>query len=406
MFSICVAVIVCNIITSTDIYPGFEAGTSRIARQQIIDYMEINSDDIAVEEPELKLNKGDLVILLYTTIFFTRIWHGLQGKKLHSHYRDMGCPKCNCHLTYNKSNILIADAVIFHARDVEGHRKDKYSAKRLALVRRACPREQIWIFLSHENPQHDSSIYAPYRQLFNWTSTFNRKSDVVIPYGTFIKKSSNEPLKNYAKEKTGAVAWAASNCLQMRLQYVQELQYYIDVTVYGKCNSYFAKRKNCEHFSEACTKEISKYKFFLAFENDFCEDYVTEKYWERIYQEAVPVVMGGNYEGIAIPRSYIDVSDFSSIKALADYLLYLDSNDTAYNSYFAWKSDYAINAGPLVDLHCSICMALNSKKAKEEKIMTLHETFNRYSKCDKPFKLKRESFLKQIQESKKTRQGR
>ena len=114
--------------------------------------------------------------------------------------------------------------------------------------------------------------------------------------------------------------------------------------------------------------------------------------------------MGGNYEGIAIPGSYIDVSDFSSIRALADYLLYLDSNDTAYNSYFAWKSDYATDVGPLVDIHCSICVALNSKKAKEKNIMTLHETFNRYSKCEKPFKSKKESLSRQIQESKQARE--
>ena len=44
-----------------------------------------------------------------------------------------------------------------------------------------------------------------------------------------------------------------------------------------------------------------------------------------------------DYEGALQPNPYIDVDDFSSIKEFTDYLPYLDSNDTAYASYFAWK---------------------------------------------------------------------
>ena len=54
----------------------------------------------------------------------------------------------------------------------------------------------------------------------------------------------------------------------------------------------------------------------------------------------VPIVLGAykeDYEAALPPNSYINVDDFSSIKQLTDYLLYLDRNDTAYASYFAWK---------------------------------------------------------------------
>ena len=40
---------------------------------------------------------------------------------------------------------------------------------------------------------------------------------------------------------------------------------------------------------------------------------------------------GADYKKIAIPGSFINVLDFPSVKALADYLLYLDKNNTAYN---------------------------------------------------------------------------
>ena len=39
-----------------------------------------------------------------------------------------------------------------------------------------------------------------------------------------------------------------------------------------------------------------------------------------------------------IPKSgYINVFDYKTPKDLADYLLYLSNNSTAYNSYFKWK---------------------------------------------------------------------
>ncbi len=37
------------------------------------------------------------------------------------------------------------------------------------------------------------------------------------------------------------------------------------------------------------------------------------------------------------PQSYINVDDFRSIEELADYLIYLDRNDTAYAAFFAWR---------------------------------------------------------------------
>lgn len=49
----------------------------------------------------------------------------------------------------------------------------------------------------------------------------------------------------------------------------------------------------------------------------------------------VPVVYGlANYTEHAPPHSYIDALSFPTAKALADHLIYLDKNDTAYNEYF------------------------------------------------------------------------
>jgi len=56
--------------------------------------------------------------------------------------------------------------------------------------------------------------------------------------------------------------------------------------------------------------------------------------------DVIPIVLGAHpddYKTLAPPGSYIHVDDFNSPKALADYLHFLDKNDTLYNEYFRWK---------------------------------------------------------------------
>ncbi|KAK3884249.1 hypothetical protein Pcinc_011460 [Petrolisthes cinctipes] len=77
------------------------------------------------------------------------------------------------------------------------------------------------------------------------------------------------------------------------------------------------------------------YKFYLAFENSLCRDYITEKVYNILELNVVPVVYGGaDYKRFLPPNSYIDVLDFPDVKTLAAHLSYLDSNTSAFNEYF------------------------------------------------------------------------
>ena len=326
-----------------------------------------------------RFNQGRKIILLYTTWFDHREWSDYSGRRLYERMEQ--CDKAkNCLLTYDKAWLSKAVAVVFHGRDVERNRNRYYSAKKLREIRKGMPLAQKWVFLSHENPWKSVSYYKPYDELFNWTATFSRKSDIFVPYHDYVPRLNlGKEQRNYAKEKTGLVAWAVSNCnSRLRLDYVIQLQKYVSVTVYGKCNCYFSTRRYCGHFDKACKDEISKYKFYLAFENDFCHDYVTEKYWERLEQDSVPIVMGSNYEGLAIPGSYIDVNDFRSIEELANYLLYLDKNDDEYNKYFSYKSKFVLGSP---DIYCRICEKLNSAEAAKHTQVALSEAYNYEKNC-------------------------
>ena len=59
------------------------------------------------------------------------------------------------------------------------------------------------------------------------------------------------------------------------------------------------------------------------------------KYFIHFRYNIIPVVYGlADYKKIAPPKSSINVMDFKEVEELADYLKYLDKNDTAFNEYF------------------------------------------------------------------------
>lgn len=83
------------------------------------------------------------------------------------------------------------------------------------------------------------------------------------------------------------------------------------------------------------------YKFYLAFENSNCKEYITEKLFENSYEyNMLPIVMGARpeeYKKYTPDNSFIHIEEFPSPKELAEYLHKLDQDDDLYNSYFKWK---------------------------------------------------------------------
>ena len=88
------------------------------------------------------------------------------------------------------------------------------------------------------------------------------------------------------------VSWVVSNCNRVtskRMEYVEELMKYIPVDIYGRCGDYPCANKSgtfpCDY------KVAINYKFYLAFENSICVDYVTEKFFNNLLLPVVPIVM-------------------------------------------------------------------------------------------------------------------
>lgn len=253
------------------------------------------------------------------------------------------CPGYRCDVavrpTADAKFLSRSDAIILNMAPHEVKQKMPAISKKFAAD---LPRRVKLFFYAMESPLMMNFWDNTIRDVsYHYTMTYHSMSDAWIPYGRYVPGNplDNEPI-DFTKGKTKLIAWMASNCLNTfwpRIEFVKELQRYLHVDTYGKCGN-----MTClPPLSPNCTKLLQPYKFYLALENAACDEYISEKFWDNcLKQGVVPIVYGGRreaYERVAPPNSFIHISDFSSIKDLAEYLLLLDKNDEMYNSYFKWR---------------------------------------------------------------------
>ncbi|XP_037276609.2 glycoprotein 3-alpha-L-fucosyltransferase A-like [Rhipicephalus microplus] len=239
---------------------------------------------------------------------------------------------------------------------------------------------QVKILYLLENPMN--TYVSPADAGIDWTATYRRDSDIVTPYEKFVLF---DPLVkrikrnyDYAQNKTKMVAWFVSNCgaANRRLEYARELQKHIQVDIYGACGTLKCPRSE----SERCYEMLdSDYYFYLSFENANCKDYITEKFYNALRHNVVPVVMGASreeYRAAAPYHSYIHVDDFASPKELAEYLRLLSSNHSLYNQYFEWKG-----TGEFVNTYfwCRLCAMLHAppRPADKQRRTSVHDWWHR-----------------------------
>lgn len=104
-------------------------------------------------------------------------------------------------------------------------------------------------------------------------------------------------------------------------------------------------------------------------------------------------------------KTYINADDFASPKDLADYLTYLDTNNTAFMEYFTWKRELnQLFVDAIVSnfsqhqvityetekehLFCDICAKIHDQeylKSNENKVVKVSEWFRPERECwDQP----------------------
>jgi glycoprotein 3-alpha-L-fucosyltransferase/alpha-1,3-fucosyltransferase len=188
------------------------------------------------------------------------------------------------------------------------------------------PSQQRWLFTFYESPSftrhllsYNSEIYD---DIFNLTATYHINSDFPGLYYVHSQiiwelNENFDEKYDYTIDKIDLAAAVISNSrnhvTSNRLLYINELKKYMKVDIYGgqgkPCPTVFRdKNKNISNFNvsnyyfervEGKCKEIiyHEYKFYFAFENSICDDYITEKFFLTLRKPIIPVVLGaGPYD--------------------------------------------------------------------------------------------------------------
>ena len=346
------------------------------------------------KEHQEAARKNPIKIVLYTDHFDGRNWSAQFPYGPHRWIQGQTCSDCQGVCTYAPRTDSAADfqADAWMLLD----RRMPPSTRLLSLRRTAGPKIK-WVFYGGESPVYSDVLSPEVRYIFNLTLTYRLESDVLDPYGLPI------PLKNdslssvesatiyegpthhdskknatmhapwqatagleagvpYRKEggrrrgmwaqKSKEIFWVASHCVLERDYVAHRLRVLLEgVDIFGSCNN--------RPLKDSVEQMAQHYKFYFAFENSFCPDYVTEKYW-NVVGKAIPIVMGSTTTRTLIPNSYIRVEDFPTLEALATHVRRVSRDEDLYNSYFDWMDRYAISSSWINGEHwaCRLCRYL------------------------------------------------
>lgn len=322
-------------------------------------------------------------VVLYWNNFFD-VGHFYSSKLSPDRLVQAKCPVTDCIFIDNVDLFNQSDVVIFFAQYL-------YEIPTYRFP------HQHFVFFQMESPANNKSPTLMSNKtrynFFNRTMTYRLDSDIVSVelHGKIARKRPNAeivvpPWTTIARAKTKLVAWFVTNCETRikREDYVKELARYIPVDIYGHCG-------NLPQFCGGSSRDDCNavlrddYKFYLAFENSWCPDYVTEKFYRALHFDSVPIVMGGaNYDQFAPPHSYINVADYASPMQLAEYLLLLNRTDDLYEEYFDWKYDYKVEFDPM-DGWCDLCRMAHDQNVKPKVYEDIRQWWEGDGQCEKSY---------------------
>ncbi|KNC50248.1 Alpha3-fucosyltransferase [Thecamonas trahens ATCC 50062] len=173
--------------------------------------------------------------------------------------------------------------------------------------------------------------------------------DLFAPTAGTVTGARPLPALRPLRAKIPAAVYIASRCssadARARDAYVAQLARWFPVVSFGEClhnadmPGELAGGGQWPRPWHSKIAVLSRYAFYLAFENANVTDWITEKPMHGWLAGTVPVVMGARLEPHWSPGagSHIHVADFDSPAALGLRLAAISRSEAAYNDHFAWR---------------------------------------------------------------------
>lgn len=230
-------------------------------------------------------------------------------------------------ITIDKSKMGEADAVVFHIPDLYQVMREDEIVK---------PDNQIWVAWCLECEENYPMLkQSEFREIFDVWMGYHQTDDVIYPYYIdFDSYNQKGEIIGYKDRKDVCMLISSKINRSGRIEYLKELMSYIHIDSYGKLfrNSYI--ESDCGR--KSAIEIMRQYKFVIAFENALAEDYVTEKFYNPIYANSVPIYLGAENveESSPYKNCYLDVRSFSNPKDLAETIKFYLSSESDWRRFF------------------------------------------------------------------------
>lgn len=124
---------------------------------------------------------------------------------------------------------------------------------------------------------------------------------------------------------------------------------------------------------------IKDYKFVIAFENESYPGYTTEKIFEPLLENSVPIYWGNPLVAKDFnPKSFINCHDFNSFEEVMEHVLMVDRDNDKYLDY--------ITQPPIINNELNVLLTDESIFKRLEEIVSYHQQRNYSQKMFQQFR--------------------
>eukprot|EP01064_Diplonema_japonicum_P035405 TRINITY_DN765_c4_g6_i1.p1 TRINITY_DN765_c4_g6~~TRINITY_DN765_c4_g6_i1.p1 ORF type:complete len:436 (+),score=40.73 TRINITY_DN765_c4_g6_i1:41-1309(+) len=219
-----------------------------------------------------------------------------------------------------------------------------------------------------EAPTSKLGRHAGPDPLFNWTMSYRHDSDVPFPYlwDIFFRISTEKRFEGRGnvtmfeadalRSKVPEASAVVGNCIEERKKMLNSIATMFPSKLKGRC---WSGEWVEDH---ELTRDLQHSLFHYAFENSYCMDYITEKYWRVLTWGSIPLVNGPPE---AYPGAPINTNNFNSSKEFAKYLHRVVTTPSLLHHHLSYRPYAAEALHPVQGNRigwCELCNRLTSSQ--------------------------------------------